>query len=162
MENKFQPPLKNSGKNPVSHKHFKVLSGIAVTKVAFFFLIFYYHQQSKTGLISLITHTHALYSYTVTSSLLRMADLFEVTELLKIMTKNEMIQLGTALGLSYIRLQKMSIYPEEMVAAWLRQDYQVLKTSGPPSWTSLVTALKRINQSGIAEIIRKGAFLNLV
>ena len=93
---------------------------------------------------------------TVTSSPLGMIDYFEVTRLLEDMTINDIIQLGTALGLSYHKLEKMEFIPDNVVAAWLRQDDLVLKNSGPPSWTSLATALKEIGHLSIAAKIRKG------
>ena len=37
-----------------------------------------------------------------------------------------------------------------MIDAWLRQEDDVLETSGPPTWESLCKALREINQNGVA------------
>ena len=84
-----------------------------------------------------------------------MADHFEVTELLEDLDKKDVIKLGTALGLSYIKLKKMETFPEDMAAAWLRGDDDVNKKSGPPSWESLATALDRTRHTDIASKARK-------
>ena len=99
---------------------------------------------------------------TVTSSPLNMADHIEVTSLLVVMSRDDIMQLGSALGLSFFNLIKMDHTLEGMIAAWLSHADAVLETSGPSSWTSLATALDKIGHSGIATKIRKGTFLNLV
>ena len=45
-------------------------------------------------------------------------------------------------------------FRDDMVAAWLQKEDQVLK-QGVPSWKSLVKALRnrRVNQTGVAETI---------
>ena len=47
----------------------------------------------------------------------------------------------------------MSPLPEEMVAAWLSKEDNVLKRTGQPTWSSLADALKRTGQAGLAEKI---------
>ena len=84
-----------------------------------------------------------------------MADHFEVTQLLKDLHKEDIIRLGTALGLSFVKLTKMGMFPDEMVAAWIRGDDNVNKTSGPPSWESLATALDKTRHTDIASKARK-------
>ena len=84
-----------------------------------------------------------------------MADHFEVTELLEDLDKKNVIKLGTALGLSFIKLTKMEMFPDEMVAAWLRGDDDVNKKSGPPNWESLATALDKTRHTDIASKARK-------
>ena len=84
-----------------------------------------------------------------------MADHFEVTELLENLDKKGVIKLGTALGLSFIKLMKMEMFPDEMVASWLRGDDDVNKKSGPPSWESLATALDKTRHTDIASKARK-------
>ena len=61
-----------------------------------------------------------------------------------------LIQLGGALGLHYPKLQRMKHLPEEMVAAWLRGEDNVLDRSGRPTWASLVKCLEEIGQNGAA------------
>ena len=65
-----------------------------------------------------------------------------------------LIQLGGALGLHYPKLQRMKHLPEEMVAAWLRGEDQVLDVSGRPTWASLVKCLEEVGQTGIANTIK--------
>ena len=43
--------------------------------------------------------------------------------------------------------------PEEMVAAWLSKEDNVLKRTGQPTWRSLGDALKRTGQADIANKI---------
>ena len=50
----------------------------------------------------------------------------------------------------------MKSLPEDMIAAWLREEDNVTMTSGPPSWMSLVTALEAVGQRGIASKIKRG------
>ena len=83
-------------------------------------------------------------------------DHFEVCQSLKRLNDKELIQLGTALGLFYSELKKMKDLPGEMVDAWLKGMDNVLKKSGPPSWTSLIKALESIDQEGVASATRKG------
>lgn len=84
-------------------------------------------------------------------------DLFEVTRLLKDMTRTEMTRLGVALGLSYVTLRRMNMFPEDIVTEWLRcKKDAVHKISDPPSWTSLAIALDKTGHSAIATKIRKG------
>ena len=64
--------------------------------------------------------------------------------------------MGGALGLYYPHLRKMSPLLEELVAAWLNREDNVLSASGDPSWTSLIKALRDIDQPGIAQKIEEG------
>ena len=64
--------------------------------------------------------------------------------------------MGGALGLTYDILEKMKALPDDMVAAWLRREDYVITSSGEPTWRTLVKALRRVGQEGIArEIIEK-------
>ena len=94
----------------------------------------------------------------VASSALGMADLIEVTSLIKDLTCEEMIQLGVALGLSDVRLRRMKMFPEDIIAAWLTSKDAVLEVSGPPSWANLTTALNKTGHSSIATIIERGSY----
>ena len=43
---------------------------------------------------------------------------------------------------------------DDVSAAWLNREDQVLEKSGEPTWSRLVDALEKIGQRGIAEDIR--------
>ena len=75
-----------------------------------------------------------------------------VCKSLKNLSKEDIQRLGEALGLSYTKLQNMNLFPDEMVAAWLKRQDDVLRT-GKPTWRTLVDALREIDQNGIAEDI---------
>ena len=62
---------------------------------------------------------------------------------------------GGALGLSYSRLRKMTKYPGDMVAAWLRREDFVMSMSGEPTWRTLVEALRKVGQEGTAREIEE-------
>ena len=66
-----------------------------------------------------------------------------------------MCRVGGALGLDYGNLQKMKVLPEEMVAAWLRREDYVLTKTGEPTWRSLIKALKKAGQKGVANDIEE-------
>ena len=87
-------------------------------------------------------------------------DHFDVCKSLKLLNNEELRKLGTALGLLYPNLKRMTNLPDEMVDAWLKGMDNVLKKS-PPSWTSLINALKEIDQEGVASTIMKGNRLHL-
>ena len=90
--------------------------------------------------------------FIATSGSLGMAALSAVSEYFKDVNREEVIRLGLALGLLYSRLEGMKMFPEDVIAAWLRGDDQC----GPPSWTSLATALERTGHTVIASKVRKG------
>ena len=46
-------------------------------------------------------------------------------------------------------------YQEDVIAAWLRREDDVLQKTGVPTWRVLVTALEKIGQNGIASDISK-------
>ena len=77
---------------------------------------------------------------------------YTVSQYLKDMDREEVIRLGIALGLSFIKLKGMIIFPEDVIASWLKGDDKC----GPPSWTSLATALERTGHTAIASKVRKG------
>ena len=84
-----------------------------------------------------------------------MQDHFEVCQSLKNLGTPDIQRLGGALGLSYTNLRKMNIlFPDEMVAAWLNRQDDVLKHSGEPTWSTLEDALRKIGQTGLAEDVR--------
>ena len=71
----------------------------------------------------------------------------------------DLITLGGALGLRYPKLKRMHYLLGDMVAAWLNEEDNVLRASGPPSWTSLVQALEDMGQPGIASRIQEGTYI---
>ena len=95
-------------------------------------------------------------SFQSTSATLEMTNHFQVCEIIKNLDRNESINLGAALGLFYIKLKRTDTIPEDMVAAWLRGDDNVIETSGSPSWESLATALDKTGHTKIAITIRRG------
>ena len=83
-------------------------------------------------------------------------DHFQVSSLLENLNNDNLRKLGTALGLAFTKLKRMTSLPDDMVEAWLRGDENVVKTSGPPSWESLATALDKTGHTEIAITIRRG------
>ena len=93
---------------------------------------------------------------TAVESSLGPPDHFETSRLLKPLSNDELIELGTALGLSYSNLKRMTMLLGDMIQAWLNGDDDVTTRSGFPSWTSLATALERTGHTTIASKVRKG------
>ena len=85
-----------------------------------------------------------------------MDDLFEVTQYLKTLLPEDLIQLGLALGLHYSDLKMMNPLREDMVSAWLNQKDNVMKKSGKPTLASLMKALGTIGHGGLAQKIAQG------
>lgn len=79
-----------------------------------------------------------------------MGNLFEITQYLNDLSNEQLINLGGALGLHFPTLQRMSDLPNDMVAAWLLRQEDVLKTSGEPTYERLAVskALGEIGQNG--------------
>ena len=57
--------------------------------------------------------------------------------------------------MSYSKLRKMTKYPDDMVAAWLRREDFVRSMSGEPTWRTLVEALRKVGQEGTARDIEE-------
>ena len=84
-------------------------------------------------------------------------DLVDVTDYLLHLGKAEIHNLGLTLGLYHPHLKSMrdsETFREDMIAAWLQKEDQVIKM-GVPTWETLVKALRhpRVNQTGLAEKI---------
>lgn len=84
-------------------------------------------------------------------------DVAEVTNYLLVLRNADIHSLGLSLGLNYTRLKKLETsktFREDMIAAWLQKEDHVLK-KGPPTWETLIKALKhpRVNQTGVADKI---------
>ena len=65
----------------------------------------------------------------------------------------QLYELGVELGLNITELRRIPIeqLPLELYERWLRGDDAVIQTSSPPAWSSLVTALRKIGASGVAD-----------
>ena len=83
------------------------------------------------------------------------SDHFKVTHYLHNLDKDHICTVGGALGLSYSKLCKMTKYPDDMVAAWLRREDFVMSMSGEPTWRTLVEALRKVGQEGTARDIEE-------
>ena len=91
-----------------------------------------------------------------------MEDLHEVITYLMDLSKEHIYSLGLALGLTDCTLMEfedssVQRYLSHMLKAWLRGQDNVEKESGPPTWRSLVKALRdgTVQQNGIASKIEK-------
>ena len=107
---------------------------------------------SKTTLGTV--HDHFLHLSLIHAAI---GDLLEVTNYLLDFGKTDIHNLGLTLGLHYPHFTKMGgseTFIDDVIAAWLRKEDQVLK-QGVPSWETLVKALRnrRVNQTGVAEKI---------
>ena len=67
------------------------------------------------------------------------------------------MDLGIELGLDIAELKKS--LPKELARdlcqSWLREDFQVHKVSGSPTWNSLVEALRKVGANGVARKIEQ-------
>ena len=68
------------------------------------------------------------------------------------MDNDQIRTLGGAFGLEFPKVSRMTTPLVEVIAAWLRGEDNV---SEPPTWKSLVKALREIGQNGIADKIEK-------
>lgn len=80
---------------------------------------------------------------------------FEVVQCLNNLSKQDLMKLGGALGLSYPKLRNMEPLLEEIVCAWLNKEDNVLQI-GKPSWEGLKLALHKIGQEGVVNTITQG------
>ena len=84
-----------------------------------------------------------------------MGNLFEITRYLSDLSNEQLIDLGGALGLYFPTLRRMKDLPNDMVAAWLLRQEDVLETSGEPTYERLAKALEQIGQNGLAKDVRE-------
>ena len=78
---------------------------------------------------------------------------FQVTKALSTLLHPDLNTLGTALGLSFTRVKNMEQDKlNDMVAAWLNGDDDVVT---PPTWATLVEALREIGKNGVADEIER-------
>ena len=80
---------------------------------------------------------------------------FEVSRYLMDLDNEQIVQVGLALGMNYAKLKRMRSLPDDMVAAWLRREDDVLEVSGVPTWKVLSEALKDTGQTGLAMKIQQ-------
>ena len=82
-----------------------------------------------------------------------------LSKFLKVIPPNDTRSLGGALGISQSKLVKMpdEELTEKLVAAWLREEDNVLSV-GKPTLRTLATALKDVGQTGLANDILTGNF----
>ena len=69
----------------------------------------------------------------------------------------KLYELGGELGLNITELERIPTerLPLGLCIRWLRGDDDVHQTSGPPTWSSLVRALRNIGASGVASSIEQ-------
>ena len=84
-------------------------------------------------------------------------DLLEVADYLSGLEQTDIYNLGLILGLNQPHVKKMrdsDTFSDDMIAAWLQKEDQVLKR-GMPTWETLVNALRhhRVKQTKVAEKI---------
>ena len=75
---------------------------------------------------------------------------YEISNYLKDLDDQQIVQVGLALGMNYAKLKRMRSLPGDMVVAWLRREDDVLEVSGAPTWKVLSEALKDVGQTGLA------------
>lgn len=83
-----------------------------------------------------------------------MKDLPEIVTYLKDLESNQCVSLGVAFGILHPKLSKMTNFPNDVVAAWIRQEDNVLNRC-PPTWRNLARALEQVSQNGIAETVKR-------
>ena len=96
-----------------------------------------------------------MYSHAYICTPTAMKDLFEITQYLQDMDNKQLIKLGGALGLHHPSLKRMETLPDDMVAAWLRREDNVLKMNGEPTYETLAVALEAVRQNGLAKDVRE-------
>lgn len=88
------------------------------------------------------------------------SDIFEICGYLHGLDKRSISSIGLCLGLSYAKVEDIlqsPTYREDIIAAWIQRQDQVLQKSGAPTWLTLVKALKnpQVGQGGIASDISR-------
>ena len=75
---------------------------------------------------------------------------FQITRYLRELNNDQIIGVGSTLGINYVKLTRMHNLPGDMVAAWLRREDDIVEISGDPTWKALSEALKDNGQTGLA------------
>lgn len=78
----------------------------------------------------------------------------EIRQILKVLRKDQLIPLGTALGLDYNNLQSKEAENllGDLISGWLNMEDYVKEA---PCWASLIKALEEEGQRGIAKKIKE-------
>ena len=94
-----------------------------------------------------------MHAFTLTGSQLLSSR--EVNPHLKELDTTKLYELGGELGLNTTELGRIDPeqLPLKLCERWLREDDDVHQTSGPPTWSSLVRALRNIGATGVANRI---------
>ena len=83
----------------------------------------------------------------------------DVNPYLKMLSTPQLYDLSGELGLNITELRRVSgqELPGELAERWLREDDAVYKTSGTPSWSSLIKALRSqvVGATGVADRIQQ-------
>ena len=81
----------------------------------------------------------------------------EANHYLKELNTAKLYELGGELGLNITALRRIPTeeLPLQLCEQWLREDHDVRPTSGPPTWSSLVKALKEVGANGVARKIEQ-------
>ena len=83
----------------------------------------------------------------------------DVNPYIKMLSTPQLYDLGGELGLNITELRRVSgqELPGELAERWLRGDDAVHKTSGTPSWGSLIKALRSqvVGATGVADRIER-------
>lgn len=85
-----------------------------------------------------------------------MDDLFDVSTYLTDLNRDQVEQLGLALGLTRPTLNRMGTrtFLNDMLSCWLQGMDNVMENGGH-TWQSLCNGLKKVGQGGIASQIKK-------
>ena len=102
-----------------------------------------------------LLYTHTTPPPHACTHIIEMKDLFDITQYLGDMDNEQLKKLGCALGLYYPTLGRMKTLPDDMVAAWLLCQEDVLERSGEPSYERLAIALEKVGQNGVAKDVRE-------
>ena len=82
---------------------------------------------------------------------------------LRSLSNVQLREVGLELGLCWPHLKNMKedCMLDEMLDSWLRGEdaYDVIETSGHPSWQKLVKALKEAGHTGVAAKIKQGIII---
>ena len=87
-------------------------------------------------------------------------DYHEVCQSLRTLRPQDLTALGITLGLSYPTILRMGSgddFLNQIVAAWLKRQDDVLKYSGEPTWRVLEDKLEKLGHTEIATSIRRRA-----
>ena len=88
-----------------------------------------------------------------------MGDLLDIITYLRDLETHQCVSLGVAFGILHPKLSKMTNFPDDVVAAWIRKEDDVLNRC-LPTWRNLAKALEQVNQNGIADKVKRDHLCN--